>query len=226
VPRSRALGVRGRVRYAHLDDPPAGAGTKGREGLRQGPKEPRQEHDAFGEHEERGHGAVHGGGGFYDQGALRGLRRAGARAILEAGPGRRHGQPRRPQGRAHRGERVRAFVEARGSARWSTCRRIPRTSRPSRRPSASSRCSFGRPRPGHAWRSWRPSAERCRRSPRRTPRATSATAATRSTLNRHENRCQKFVGTEFYEVRITPVLCRAAFLRTGQGRLRSLVCLA
>jgi transposase len=62
----------------------------------------------------------------------------------------------------------------RGAARWSTCRRIRRTSRPSRRPSASSRCSFGRPRPGHAWRSWRPSAERSRRSPRGTPRATSA----------------------------------------------------
>ena len=53
---------------------------------------------------------MHGGGGFYDQGGLRGLRRAGARVFLESGPGRRHGQPRG----AHRGERVRALMGAQG----------------------------------------------------------------------------------------------------------------
>lgn len=53
---------------------------------------------------------MHGGGGFYDQADLRGLLpRACARAALEAGPGRRHGQPG-----AHRGKRVRALVEAQG----------------------------------------------------------------------------------------------------------------
>ena len=40
APRSRALGVRGRVRYAHLDEPPQGQGAQGREGLRQGPPKP------------------------------------------------------------------------------------------------------------------------------------------------------------------------------------------
>ena len=52
---------------------------------------------------------MHGGGGFHDQGGLRDLRRAGARAVFEAGPGDRYGQPR-----PHRDERVRALVEARG----------------------------------------------------------------------------------------------------------------
>src|SRR5215212_10422053 len=70
APRSRALGVRGRVRHAHLHDPPQGQGAQGPEGLRQGSPKPGQEHDAFGEHDERGHGSVHGGGGFYDQGGL------------------------------------------------------------------------------------------------------------------------------------------------------------
>jgi transposase len=34
APRSRAPGVRGRVRYAHLDEPPQGQGAQGPEGLR------------------------------------------------------------------------------------------------------------------------------------------------------------------------------------------------
>ena len=53
---------------------------------------------------------MHGGGGFHDQGGLRDLRRAGARAVFEAGPG----VVVMDNLGAHRGERVRALVEARG----------------------------------------------------------------------------------------------------------------
>src|SRR5215213_4042631 len=102
---SRVPGVLGRMRDSHVHDAASGQSAQGRAGLRQGSQEPRQEHDALGEHGGRGDGAVHGGGGFHDQGGLRDLRRAGARAVFEAGPGGRHGQPRRPQGRAGPGPR-------------------------------------------------------------------------------------------------------------------------
>jgi transposase len=91
---------------------------------------------------------------------------------------------------AHRGERVRALVEARGCSLvylppyspdfWPIEEAFSKLKTLLRKAT----------RPGHGWRSWRPSAERSGRSLRRTPWATSATAATRSTLNRHENRCE------------------------------------
>src|SRR5215208_5919439 len=61
--RREAPGVRRRVRYAHLDGPPEIAGSERTKSLRQGPKEPRQEHDADRLHEPLwdGRGHVHRG---------------------------------------------------------------------------------------------------------------------------------------------------------------------
>src|SRR5215218_3406180 len=109
APRSRALGVRGRVRGTHLHDPPQGQGAQGREGLRQGPQEPWQEHDAFGEHDERRHGPCTAVVGSttkavfetYVERALAPSLRPGQVVVMD-------------NLGAHRGDRVRALVEARG----------------------------------------------------------------------------------------------------------------
>ena len=92
---------------------------------------------------------------------------------------------------AHRGHRVRKLVEGRGcelvflppySPDFSPIEEaFSKIKALLRKGKASTRVAL----------SWRPSAERSGRSPRGTRRATSATAATRSTLNRHENRCQR-----------------------------------
>jgi hypothetical protein len=89
---------------------------------------------------------------------------------------------------AHRGDRVREFVQERGCSLLS-CRPTLRTSRPSRRPSRRSRRSFGRPQRALRRRWLRPSAWRSRRLRPRTRWAISDTAATCLLLNLHEKRC-------------------------------------
>src|SRR5215212_10631394 len=101
--RGRAPRLRGRVRHAHLHDAPVREGPEGRASLRQGATEPRQEHDAVGEHELGGDGTVPGGGGLYDQGGLRGLRGAGIGAFAAPRASGGDGQPRGAQGGAGEG---------------------------------------------------------------------------------------------------------------------------
>src|SRR5215217_2753775 len=104
------------MRHERRACPAAGEGTQGREGVRQGAAQSRQEHDAAGEHDGTGHGSLRGGGGRYDQRGLRGLRRAGACPRPPTRPGSSARQPERTQGRegarAGGGARVRALVPA------------------------------------------------------------------------------------------------------------------
>ena len=110
--RSAQARLRRRVRHERRARPAARSGAQGREGLREGAEEPRQEHDAPGEHGTRRDGAVPGGGGRHDRGPVRGVRREGARPVALARAGGRDGQPLRPQGGA--GARARGGRGLRG----------------------------------------------------------------------------------------------------------------
>src|SRR3712207_3696614 len=98
------------MRHERRACPAAGEGTQGREGVRQGAAQSRQEHDAAGEHDGTGHGSL--------RGAVEG---ATTSAVFEAyvervlAPALRPGQVVVLDNlNAHKGERVRELVEARG----------------------------------------------------------------------------------------------------------------
>jgi len=100
--RSAHVGVRGRVRDAHLHGQATCAGSQRPAGLRAGPQKPGPEHDPAREHGGRRDGGLHDGGGFHDQGGVRGLRREGPGAVLAPRAGGGDGQPLG----AHRNERL------------------------------------------------------------------------------------------------------------------------
>jgi transposase len=102
--------VRRRVRDAHEHDAPPCAGAARREGLRSGAAQPRQEHHALGEHDLLRDGAVPGGS-----------RESTTKEVFEAyvervlAPSLRPGQVVVLDNLgAHKGERARELVEARG----------------------------------------------------------------------------------------------------------------
>src|SRR5829696_3919057 len=115
--RRQAPRVRGRIRLQHLHDTPESEGSQGKEGLRQGPSEPRQEHylDRF-DHSRRSYGRHDERRRSHGRGGLRSLRGAlpGTVSLGGAGGGARWArgtQDTEGQG-THRGEGCRSRVVA------------------------------------------------------------------------------------------------------------------
>jgi transposase len=110
--RREEAGVRGRERVPHLHDALLRAGPQGKEGLRQGSQEPRQEHrfDRR-DHPRRGHGGVGGHRGGHRRGEA-------FEAYVERflAPSLEEGQVVVLDGLgAHRTEKVRELIEGRGA---------------------------------------------------------------------------------------------------------------
>src|SRR5215213_4038400 len=114
--RRRAIGIRGRDGLEHLAGACACLGTAWRECALLCTAQPREEHNAPGEHNLLRDGSVRGRSGKHDRCSVRGLCRAGPRPGAAARTGGGDGQPRGAQGRASQGtdqrKRLRGVVLA------------------------------------------------------------------------------------------------------------------